>query len=203
MTKVFPIFIFLLLGGCALPLPLQIASWVVDGASYIATDKSITDHGISMVMNRDCSLLRIISRGEICSDEDYIGFAAIFRDSNGVRVAAPVAATAPATNNNITEVASNDDADVIPAGFVSASGPPDSETGSATACVAKLDVNVRAEPKGVADIKKVLLRSESVKCFGEKDGWRMVEFATSADGDAKYGWIDGAYLELYQGPLFL
>ena len=31
----------LLLGGCALPVPVQIASWALDGISYILTEKSV------------------------------------------------------------------------------------------------------------------------------------------------------------------
>lgn len=58
------------LGGCALPVPLQVASWALDGISYIATDKSVTDHGISLVAHQDCALLRGVTQGQVCRDWD-------------------------------------------------------------------------------------------------------------------------------------
>ena len=61
----------LLLGGCALPLPVQVASWALDGLSYIATQKSVADHGLSLVANRDCGVLRgLLDDGYICRDFD-------------------------------------------------------------------------------------------------------------------------------------
>ncbi len=60
----------LVLGGCALPVPLQVASWALDGISYLATDKSITDHGISMVAQKDCAIFRGITDGDVCRNWD-------------------------------------------------------------------------------------------------------------------------------------
>ncbi len=68
----------LLLGGCALPVPVQIASWALDGISYLATEKSVADHGLSMVAQQDCAVLRgLLSQGEFCRD---------FKDSTTVLV---------------------------------------------------------------------------------------------------------------------
>ena len=39
----------LLIGACAIPLPLQIASWALDGISMLATKKSVADHGLSIL----------------------------------------------------------------------------------------------------------------------------------------------------------
>jgi len=58
------------LSGCAMPLPLQVASWALDGLSYVATDKSMTDHGLSMVAQKDCALLRGLTEGSICKNWD-------------------------------------------------------------------------------------------------------------------------------------
>lgn len=59
----------LLLGGCALPVPIQIASWALDGISYLVTEKSVADHGLSMVAQQDCAVLRgLLSDGEFCRD---------------------------------------------------------------------------------------------------------------------------------------
>ena len=56
----------LLLGGCALPVPLQIASLTLDGLSVLTTQKTMTDHGISMVTNQDCALWRGVVEGTVC-----------------------------------------------------------------------------------------------------------------------------------------
>lgn len=55
-----------LLGGCAVPIPVQITSWVLDGISVLATDRTITDHGISLVAQEDCSVWRGVTKGELC-----------------------------------------------------------------------------------------------------------------------------------------
>ena len=58
------------LGGCALPVPLQVASWALDGISYLMTEKSVTDHGISLVAEKDCALFRGITEGAVCREWD-------------------------------------------------------------------------------------------------------------------------------------
>ena len=59
----------IMLSGCALPPAFTIASLAVDVASYASTGKTVTDHGISMVMQKDCALLRGL-QGEICVEPD-------------------------------------------------------------------------------------------------------------------------------------
>lgn len=82
----------LLLGGCALPVPLQIASWAADGISFVMTKKSLTDHGISMVTQKDCALLRAVTEGTVCRDDDA---ATMIADASQGNVdAAPVATDA-------------------------------------------------------------------------------------------------------------
>ena len=58
-----------LLSGCALPPAFTVASLVADVASYASTGKSVTDHGISMMLQKDCALLRGLE-GEICVEPD-------------------------------------------------------------------------------------------------------------------------------------
>ena len=58
----------LLLGGCAVPVPLQIASWAVDGLLFITTEKTMSDHGISLALQRDCAMLRVVTEGDLCRD---------------------------------------------------------------------------------------------------------------------------------------
>jgi len=60
-----------LLGGCALPVPVQIASWALDGLSYLMTEKSATDHGISVLAQKDCAVLRVLwEPDEVCREFD-------------------------------------------------------------------------------------------------------------------------------------
>ena len=63
-------FAALVLSGCAVPLPIQIASWALDGLSYIVSQKSVTDHGISMIVEQDCALWRGVTEGSICHQDD-------------------------------------------------------------------------------------------------------------------------------------
>lgn len=57
------------LSGCAMPVPFQIASWALDGISVLATQKSVTDHGISLVAQQDCAVWRGVTEGELCREE--------------------------------------------------------------------------------------------------------------------------------------
>ena len=59
----------MLLGGCALPVPVQIASWAIDGLLYVTTDKTVADHGVSLVTQRDCAMLRVVTEGSLCRDD--------------------------------------------------------------------------------------------------------------------------------------
>jgi len=58
------------LQACAVPVPVQIASWVLDGISLAMTKKSVTDHGISVVAQKDCALWRGVTEGQVCQSYD-------------------------------------------------------------------------------------------------------------------------------------
>ena len=45
------------------------ASTAADIFSYLTTGKSVTDHGISMALEKDCALLRVLD-GPICIEEE-------------------------------------------------------------------------------------------------------------------------------------
>ncbi len=55
-----------LLGGCGIPLGIAIASYAADGALLIATDKTSTDHLLSMSSGKDCAMWRVIKGREVC-----------------------------------------------------------------------------------------------------------------------------------------
>ncbi len=60
-----------LLSGCALPPVITIASIAADFASYGATGKTLSDHGLSFVMQQDCSMLRVLDNEKtVCVEED-------------------------------------------------------------------------------------------------------------------------------------
>jgi hypothetical protein len=83
-----------LVGACALPVPVQIAHWALDGISYLATEKSLGDHGISLVANQDCAVLRaVLVDGQICRDRDEDGGVAV-ADAGSANDAIDVAAIA-------------------------------------------------------------------------------------------------------------
>ncbi len=56
------------LSGCGLPPFVTYTSYVADIFSYLSTEKSVTDHGISVVLQKDCALLRALD-GPICIEE--------------------------------------------------------------------------------------------------------------------------------------
>ena len=43
-------------------------SFAADVISYLTTGKSVTDHGISIVLEKDCALLSVLD-GPICTEE--------------------------------------------------------------------------------------------------------------------------------------
>ena len=62
----------MMLGGCAIPLGVHVAAWALDGISYVATKKSLTDHGLSIVTEQDCAMWRILKQEEICAEKEPI-----------------------------------------------------------------------------------------------------------------------------------
>lgn len=61
----------LTLSGClmAAPSAFQLATYALDGASYVATGKSATDHVISTVADKDCAMTRALKGDDICVEK--------------------------------------------------------------------------------------------------------------------------------------
>lgn len=59
--------LLVVLSGC-IPPGLTVASYAVDGVSYVGTGKSLTDHMLSDMMSRDCATWRVIKSRPICKD---------------------------------------------------------------------------------------------------------------------------------------
>ena len=58
----------LVLGGCIMPVAVQIASIFADAVSLMTTDKTLSDHGLSAATNQDCAVWRIFDGEEVCRD---------------------------------------------------------------------------------------------------------------------------------------
>ncbi len=61
----------LLVSGCAafaIPPALSIASYAVDGISYVATGKSVTDHMLSSIVGEDCAMWRLVKLENPCHE---------------------------------------------------------------------------------------------------------------------------------------
>jgi hypothetical protein len=59
---------FTALGGCGLvPPAISIASFAADAFSYAVSGKSVSDHGLSMVMSEDCAVFNFVQGEAICA----------------------------------------------------------------------------------------------------------------------------------------
>jgi len=55
-----------LLSGCGLPPAISIISYAFDGISMMSSGKSVSDHAISAVTDKDCALFRVVMGEEVC-----------------------------------------------------------------------------------------------------------------------------------------
>ena len=59
-----------MVSACGLPPIFTVVSTAADFASYGTTGKTVTDHGISFVLQQDCSMMRILdSEKPLCVEE--------------------------------------------------------------------------------------------------------------------------------------
>jgi len=58
----------LLVGACGVPIAVTASSYGADGGLALATDKTSTDHLISMASKRDCSIWRVFRHQAVCKD---------------------------------------------------------------------------------------------------------------------------------------
>ena len=40
-----------------------------DGASYVASSKTITDHVLSVALDKDCKVFNVVTRAPVCADK--------------------------------------------------------------------------------------------------------------------------------------
>ncbi len=67
----------MLLAGCGLPPAVVVASYAVDGLSYMTSGKSVTDRAFSALTQRDCALHRVITEAGFCRDSGVDGAGAV------------------------------------------------------------------------------------------------------------------------------
>lgn len=56
----------LILGGCAIPLPLSVASFVVGTGSALGTGKSVPGHLLSFALEQDCAMWHVVKGERVC-----------------------------------------------------------------------------------------------------------------------------------------
>ena len=71
--KIFFVSIFFILNNCSMSLKslfdvLNYSKYSADFLSYVTTDKTTTDHALSYLFKRDCSLARSLKLKQICEE---------------------------------------------------------------------------------------------------------------------------------------
>ena len=85
----------LAVSGCALlPASAQVALLALDGVSFVVSKKSVADHGISMVVQKDCALWRGVVEGQFCYPDGAATMIAETEDTRDQAVVDPVTAWA-------------------------------------------------------------------------------------------------------------
>ena len=149
----------LMTGACAAPLAVSGASYAADGGLLVASDKTSTDHMISMVSKQDCALWRVIKGRAVCKprEGDKDPYKVNYDDpqrmvaEDGVHYAPPLrtAADAPATSWDAASYKATPPAPIAPSAPVTAVAQGSND--AAPAAVAELPP---ASPPPAAKPKK-------------------------------------------------
>ncbi len=112
ITRCLVLGVGLMTGACAAPLAVSGAGYAADGGLLVASNKTSTDHMISMVSKQDCALWRVIKGRAVCKprEGDKDPYKVNYDDpqrmvaEDGVHYAPPLraAADAPATSWDAT-----------------------------------------------------------------------------------------------------
>ncbi len=60
----------LFLAACALPPAVTVASFAIDAISLAVSEKTIADHALSQITQKDCAIWRRLMGDQLCIDED-------------------------------------------------------------------------------------------------------------------------------------
>ncbi len=67
MRNICALSLFFLLTGCAaLPPVVTFATWALGGVTYAVSGKTVSDHAVSSVTQKDCAFLRILDSQPVC-----------------------------------------------------------------------------------------------------------------------------------------
>ncbi len=53
-------------------MSVQVASWALDGISVLATERTLVDHGVSLLAQKDCAIWRGIKGEKFCTNDDPV-----------------------------------------------------------------------------------------------------------------------------------
>ncbi len=84
-----------LLGGCAAPVAVHVASFAADGVAYVTTGKGTADHALSALVGENCRLSNSFKGRDICAPKVLPGdadspVAAAFAPLPGASAFAPL-----------------------------------------------------------------------------------------------------------------
>ena len=68
-----------------------------DGASYVASSKTITDHVLSKALNKDCKVFHVVTRDPVCVEQNTDKKVAAAPEAETVSTPQPVALANPET----------------------------------------------------------------------------------------------------------
>lgn len=130
MRNVLAMFACFGLTGCVLPPVLSYASMALDGASYLATGKSISDHALSAAVKQDCAVWRVVSEQDVdavCQEyaEDAAGDSIAVALEAGNGAVAPPAVRPPILKTQPAEIVLASAAPVEPAAELAIKATPE------------------------------------------------------------------------------
>jgi hypothetical protein len=73
LNRSFAVLFCTALAGCAfVPPAVSAVSFAADAVSYAFSGKSVSDHGLSMVMKQDCAMLKLVEGEAICKPGPHL-----------------------------------------------------------------------------------------------------------------------------------
>lgn len=89
----------LVLSACGLPPAVTIAGLAIDGVSFLTSGKSMGDHALSALTQRDCAVLRVLAEQDVkalCQPKEEAAAVAESEQAEPTAVAAVRGPSAPA-----------------------------------------------------------------------------------------------------------
>lgn len=103
IVPVFAICGLFAVSACALPPAIAIASYAATGISFLTSGKSVSDHALSAMVEKDCALFRVVMGDDICREQgDQLDDGVVVAMADGMKPwdIEPAAGTAYAEPEN-------------------------------------------------------------------------------------------------------